>query len=230
MCLATIDQFLATCSNPRWHRWNNIKFARYILLGAVIVCILHGIPFALYYDHIVSPITNITSCIITNVIFQNYQNFFDIPALLSMIPAIIMTLFGVLAYRNVQKIAYRTVPLVRRELDKQLTKMVLIQVLYNLLAVVPLSIQTIIFIIIGSSSDSFVLLQRALIVNLADMLYFFHFVVCINYFEMFDKLKNTTIVLGFVLYICMCIKTISSTINLCSIYNPFESMASSKND
>ena len=28
MCLATIDQYLATCINPAWHRWNNIKYAR----------------------------------------------------------------------------------------------------------------------------------------------------------------------------------------------------------
>jgi hypothetical protein len=29
MCLATIDQFLATCSNPPWHRWNNLKVVTY---------------------------------------------------------------------------------------------------------------------------------------------------------------------------------------------------------
>ena len=29
MCLATIDQFFATCSNPRWQQWSNIKFARF---------------------------------------------------------------------------------------------------------------------------------------------------------------------------------------------------------
>jgi hypothetical protein len=51
MCSATIDQFLATCSNPRWYQWNNIKIARYIVIGAVILWILHGIPFLIYYNH-----------------------------------------------------------------------------------------------------------------------------------------------------------------------------------
>ena len=42
-----------------------------------------------------------------------------------------------MAYRNVQQLSYRTVPLVRRDLDKQLTVMVLVQVVYNLLAILP---------------------------------------------------------------------------------------------
>jgi hypothetical protein len=42
-----------------------------------------------------------------------------------------------MAYRNVQQIAYRTVPLVRRQLDKQLTVMVLVQVVVNILTQLP---------------------------------------------------------------------------------------------
>jgi len=34
MCLAIIDQFLATCSNSRW---NNIKLARYLVIGIVVI-------------------------------------------------------------------------------------------------------------------------------------------------------------------------------------------------
>ena len=112
MCLATIDQFLATCSNPRWHRWNNIRFARYMVIGAVIVWFLVEIPFILYYDHIVSASTGTLSCAITNADFQEYYNLFHRPVLASILPVIIMALFGILAYRNVQNIAYRTVPLV----------------------------------------------------------------------------------------------------------------------
>ncbi|CAF1470681.1 unnamed protein product [Rotaria sordida] len=69
MSLAAIDQFLATCSQPRWQQWCNLKSAR--------------------------------------------------------------------SYRNVQQIAYRTVPLVRRELDKQLTVIVLVHVFYDVIVVMP---------------------------------------------------------------------------------------------
>jgi hypothetical protein len=42
-----------------------------------------------------------------------------------------------MAYRNVQQIAYRTVPLVRRRLDKQLTVIVLVQVVINIFTTLP---------------------------------------------------------------------------------------------
>jgi hypothetical protein len=128
MCLATIDQYLATCAQPRWHQWNNIKLARYMVTGAVIVWLLHGIPFILYNDHILSLITSTSNCAITNAIFNTYYTGFHLPVLITTLPITIMFLFGILAYRNVQQIAYRTVPLVRRELDKQLTAMVLVQI------------------------------------------------------------------------------------------------------
>ena len=135
MCMAVIDQFLATCSNPRWHRWNNIKFARYIVIGSTIVWILHSIPCFMYYNITVSSITGRITCDVTNPIFLRYNNAFYLPFLTASIPIITMIIFGCLAYRNVQQLAYRTVPLVRRELDKQLTKMVLVQVFCDIFAV-----------------------------------------------------------------------------------------------
>ena len=72
MCLGVIDQFLATCSNPRWHQWNNIKVARYMIIGTVILTVLHGIPYLMYYNHTLSSLTGGISCAITNTIFQKY--------------------------------------------------------------------------------------------------------------------------------------------------------------
>jgi len=34
MCLAAINQFLATCSNPRWQRWSNVKIAHWIMVAS----------------------------------------------------------------------------------------------------------------------------------------------------------------------------------------------------
>ncbi|CAF1502012.1 unnamed protein product [Rotaria sordida] len=138
MCLATLDQFLATCSNPFWHRWNNIKLARYVLIGTILFWLLHGIPTIIYFDIIVSPSNmNQYVCLITNTIFQQYITYGFVFILMGLLPLIIMVLFGSLAYYNVRNLAYRTVPLVRRELDKQLTKMVLVQVIYNIFVLTP---------------------------------------------------------------------------------------------
>jgi hypothetical protein len=77
------------------------------------------------------------TCIDTNNIFEQYRIFGIILVLIGYLPIIIVALFGLMAYRNVQQIAYRTVPLVRRRLDKQLTVMVLVQVVVNILTQLP---------------------------------------------------------------------------------------------
>jgi hypothetical protein len=153
MCLAIIDQFLATCSNPRWNQWNNIKIARYIMMGVVLVWILHEILFLMYYNHMISSITGTSSCVITNDIFQKYYTVVYLPVLMGILPVIIMIIFGIWAYRNVQQIAYRAVPLVRSELDKQLTVMVLVQSFCDVVFITPLIILTVHSLIIGIPSD-----------------------------------------------------------------------------
>ncbi len=145
MCLATIDQFLATCFNPYWHRWCNIKLARYIIIGFFLLWLLHGIPSAIYFNVIISSTDlNQTICLITNLIFQQYYTFGYVFIFMGTLPLTIMVLFGLLAYYNVRNIAYRTVPLVRRELDKQITQMVLVQVIYNFFVLIPFVIVTLV--------------------------------------------------------------------------------------
>jgi hypothetical protein len=181
MCFATIDQFLATAFNPRWRQWNNIKLAHYMVAGAVIFWILHGIPFLMYYNHTLSSTIGQSICLVTNPIFQNYSTYGFVLVLTNIVPMMIVILFGVLAYRNVQQIAYRAVPLVRRELDKQLTVMVLVEVLCDVIFVTPLIIQNIYTVIIGAPSDAYALMQFRLTVSVTTIWYFFRFVVRIVY-------------------------------------------------
>ena len=134
VCLATSDPFLATCSSPRCQRLCNIKLARRLVVGLIIIWFGCGISFLLYYNHVGSdPVV----CAITNGVFNKFNGIFYSPFVMCILPMIIMILFAILAYRNVQQIAYRTVPLVRRELDKQLTTMVLVHVIYAAISVTP---------------------------------------------------------------------------------------------
>lgn len=143
--LATIDQFLATCFNPLWHRWSNIKVARNVIAGFLLCWLLHGIPFSVFYNPTTSASNpNQSACAITNGSFQTYFSFGFVLVLMGVLPLTVMTLFGSLAYHNVQNLSYRTVPLVRRELDKQLTRMVLMHVIYNVVVLSPYVIVTIV--------------------------------------------------------------------------------------
>ncbi|CAF1535732.1 unnamed protein product [Adineta ricciae] len=138
ICLAMIDQFLSTSSNPLLNRCCNIKLARNVIIGSIIVWFFHGIPFALYMDIIpLSFNSNLFICVNTNTIFSIYFSFGFILLLMGILPLTVMIIFGLLTYYNVKTLAYRTVPLVRRELDKQLTQMVLVQVIFNSIILSP---------------------------------------------------------------------------------------------
>ena len=114
LCLATIDQYCATCSYPHWRLFSNIKLARRL-------CILFVLIF---------------TCGMTNGIFQQYFIYSYTLILTGFLPIFITAVFGILAYRNIQQLAFQTIPLVRRELDKQLTTMVFVQVIFNFLIVI----------------------------------------------------------------------------------------------
>jgi hypothetical protein len=137
MCVATIDQFLATCSNPRWQQWSNMKVAHRILVVCIFVWAVHGIPYWVYFNPIHSNTTGTITCMSSNDIFQQYHVNGVVDVLIGFLPVSIISLFGLLAYYNVENLAYRTVPLVRRELDKQLTVIVLMQALFAFLVIVP---------------------------------------------------------------------------------------------
>jgi hypothetical protein len=149
MCLATADQFLATSLRLRWQQWFTLKRAYLWCAVFVVVWMFHGIPSLVFYNPVVSPRTGSVSCIITHTPFQQYHRYVNGLTLAGILPISITVLFGSLAYYNVRQIPYRIIPLVRRELDKQLPSMVLVQVLHNFIVIVP---QIIVLIVIYCSS------------------------------------------------------------------------------
>jgi hypothetical protein len=124
--------------------------------------------------------TGTSSCAITNSIFYKYNYYIVLPVLIGFLPVIIIIIFGILAYRNVKQIAYRIVPLVRRELDKQLTVMVLVQGFCDVVFVTPLIIESIYSFIIGIPSDLVTKIYLNSILNIIFMMYYCHFAVRIN--------------------------------------------------
>jgi hypothetical protein len=137
MCLATMDQFLATSLRPRWQQFFTIKRAYFLCVLFSVIWLFHGIPSLIWYRPTISPQTGSVSCIITNAIFQQYFSYCYNAILAGILPIIITILFGSLAYINVRQIPYRAVPFVRRQLDKQLTSMVLVQVVYSFFVISP---------------------------------------------------------------------------------------------
>ncbi|CAF1447048.1 unnamed protein product [Adineta ricciae] len=137
LCLATIDQYLATSSRPRYQQWSNMTIAHRLTVLNMIVCIVHNISYLICYDHVVSKSTGKPTCSAINNFFQQYVNYVILLTLGRILPIWITVVFGLLAYWNIRRIAYRTLPFVRHKLEKQFTKMALFQIIITFLSVAP---------------------------------------------------------------------------------------------
>ena len=136
--LATVEQYFATSRIVFFRRCSNIKWAHRILYVIIVAACIYGSPYLLYYN--ISPISQ--TCVITN---DSFRNFVSVAGFIiaTALPVVLMIIFGYLAYRNI----HETIVLAKERADRQLTKMVLIQVLIVLISNVPYCIATAYFTI-----------------------------------------------------------------------------------
>ncbi|CAF1113833.1 unnamed protein product [Adineta ricciae] len=136
-CLAVVDQYFATSTHPRWQRWCDIKVAYRLSFLMTTFSSIGAIPHGIFFELVESPITKRYACILNNKAFDYYNTNVNLPLFFGPLQILITIIFAILTYRHVKQIAYRTVPLVRRRLDQQLTTMVLTQTVFNSFAIIP---------------------------------------------------------------------------------------------
>jgi hypothetical protein len=183
LCLATIDQYFATCSRPSWQRWMNLKLAHRLIIIFTFIWLLHGILYLVFVNIISIPSIGIVYCLTGNHIFLEYHNYFFLLVLTGFLPIIFLTCFGCLAYFNVRQLSYRTVPLVRQELDKQLTVMVLLQVFLHIFSLLPYAIGFILSCIPQIMNQPIAAAYVNFLNTLFDILFYVYFAVSRNRFE-----------------------------------------------
>ena len=154
LCLAIIDRYFATCTRSRWQQWCNIKLAHRLTSIFLIIWTLHGVPYFVFYDHIISPTSNKTICQITNDKFIKYHTYGYFFTLTNLLP-LIAVVFGIMAYYNARDLTCRTIPVLRREFDKQLTAMILVQILIYFYTYLPYSIQSMYALMMKSNTSDF---------------------------------------------------------------------------
>lgn len=135
VCFAAFDQFLFTNPHYSMRQISSIQLARCLTLTAICIWIIHGIPYAIFYQIIPS-----SGCIITNISLIHYYSYFYYPILHGLFPILTSCLFSLLAYRNVRHLVRRQVAVVRRRLDRQLTAMVFLRVICFVLLLTPYTI------------------------------------------------------------------------------------------
>jgi hypothetical protein len=180
LCLATIDQYFATCKHVQWQRWSNIKFVRYITIIVIIFWMIFSILYLVFYEIIISSTTGKLTCMSRNAMFDRYNTYFHRIVILGFLPNFISGLFGGLARRNISQLAYRAVPIVRRQLDKQLTKMLLVQVVFNIFALSLFNIVSVIVPSIVTINDSVLMAKLQFVQVLSSCIYFMYAAVSMN--------------------------------------------------
>ena len=136
-CFATLDQYFVTSSNARIRQLSTIRRAYGAMIGLSIVCLLHGIPFFVYYEISSSK----HKCGPTNSSLNMYFPIFILGVFL-FIPALWTMTFGYLTYRNVS----RSAGLVNLNADRQLTVMVCMQIILIILSTIPYGIYQIYYL------------------------------------------------------------------------------------
>ncbi|CAF1193746.1 unnamed protein product [Adineta ricciae] len=137
LCLSVIDQYFATCTRPQWHRYSNIRIAHRVIITITLIWCCHAILFLINFNQL-SPI-NPSICIASNFIFLQYNVYLYFITYGNLFP-LIAVVFGLLAYRNARTLLTRTNPIIRQELDKQLTTMVLVEICVYVCTYTPFSI------------------------------------------------------------------------------------------
>ncbi|CAF0839303.1 unnamed protein product [Adineta steineri] len=135
VCFAAFDQFLSTNPQHIIRQMSSLRLAHRLTIVAIFLWIGHDIPYAILYV-IIPP----SGCMITNVGLIRYHSFFYYPVLHGLIPILASSSFALLAYRNVRNLVRRQVAVERRRLERQLTAMIFIRVIFYVLLLIPYTI------------------------------------------------------------------------------------------
>ena len=169
-CSATIDQFFTTSQSAHLRRFSNIKWAHRIVIIGTIIWLCHGIPFLFFYN--ISPVTN--SCISTNYDYTIYYPVIQL-GLYCVIPVLVMVTFGYLAYRNINQ----TRVLAEQQADRQLMRMMLVQIILVLISFIPFGTNSAYVLITSSvSKDANRLINESFSSTITALMLYFYPAVC----------------------------------------------------
>jgi hypothetical protein len=135
VCLAALDQYFSTNPHPSIRRKSTLQLAHRLTFVAVCIWTLHSIPYGVFYQ-----ISSSNICTLNNTALTHYYSFFYYPILHGFFPILASSSLSLFAYRNVRHLVRLQVNVVRRRLDRQLTAMIFVRVVFFILLLLPYTI------------------------------------------------------------------------------------------
>lgn len=135
VCFAAFDQFLSTNPHPSLRQMSSIRLARSLTVIAICLWTAHSIPYGIFYQ-----IGSSRTCTMPNLDLTQYYSYFYYPILHGFLPIFFASLSSLFAYRNVRRLVRRQLNIERRRLDRQLTAMIFVRVIFFVLFLLPYTI------------------------------------------------------------------------------------------
>ncbi|CAF0926716.1 unnamed protein product [Adineta steineri] len=126
ICLQAIDAFMCSSPSAGVRQKSNNRIARYLVIGTLCFWCIHEIPYFIFQDLVIVGGTPI--CITTNTIYAQYRSYFTALCINTIIPIIVISIFGYLTVRHMKTIA------VTRTLSS-LTRQTISMALFQIVAV-----------------------------------------------------------------------------------------------
>lgn len=141
-----MDRFFSTCQQIKWRHLNSIYIAKQICLLTLTIWMLIALPVLVYSI----PMHSRGVCGYSSVVWSLISTYFFNLFCYGIFPWFLMSLFGILALKNLRHIHRRRInplpqPVIRRmaRLDHQLTSMLFLQIIIAIISSVPYCIQNI---------------------------------------------------------------------------------------
>ncbi|CAF3448416.1 unnamed protein product [Rotaria sp. Silwood2] len=135
ICFSAYDRYISTSPQFNLRKLSTIKLTEILIFTTMSISLLHSIPFCIFME------IRDSICSVFNPMMSRYLSCFYYPILSGILPIFIASLFSILAYRNVRRIVRLQMPIVRRQLDQQLTAMVLARIIVFVILTLPYALQ-----------------------------------------------------------------------------------------
>ncbi|CAF0910159.1 unnamed protein product [Adineta steineri] len=124
ICLQAIDAFICSSPSVVVRQKSNIRIARYLIVSTLCFWSIHEIPYFLFQDLVI--VGGTPMCITTNGIYAQYRSYFAALCIVTIIPIIVISIFGFLTVRHMKAIG---VTRLLSSLTRQTVSMALFQIL-----------------------------------------------------------------------------------------------------
>jgi hypothetical protein len=107
ICLQSIDAFFCSSRSAVLRQKSNVRTARNLIIGSLLVCTLHGTPYFFLQDLVNRAGTIV--CTGSSSIYAQYNLYFVTLCLDVAIPVTVISVFGYLTYRNILHLHLRLI-------------------------------------------------------------------------------------------------------------------------